>query len=275
MKKYFLLAVGLAAMFNLGSCSSDDDDNGTSGGHGKKFLAEITVREYKWKFGDRSDYGEIYESYKYDSNGNLTEYENNSGIANYTYKYIYDDKNRITEKNEYRLYSLNYKYKYQYNEIDSVSVMYQYNEKGSLTETHYYEYDNLRRLEKETRIVNYISNGYGNVDSYSYDGNVVTIIGTNYEDGKLRYTKVLEYDSHKNLTKSTYTSTDDGKPSVTEYEYEYDSNGRISKSTTPYYLIYKKYKEYTYNEDGTINKIHLSYSDNNEQSDLIYTYTWK
>ena len=70
MKKYLLLAVGLTVMFNLVSCSSDDDDNGT-GGNGKKYLAEITVKEHPWKFGERTTYGEDYESYKYDEKGNL------------------------------------------------------------------------------------------------------------------------------------------------------------------------------------------------------------
>ena len=63
MKKVLFLVVGLATMLNLVSCSSDDDDNGNSGGNGKKYLAEITVKEHPWKFGERTTYGEDYENY--------------------------------------------------------------------------------------------------------------------------------------------------------------------------------------------------------------------
>ena len=58
-------------MLGLSCCSSENDDNGNSGGSGKKFLAEISVKEYPWKFGERTTYGEDYESYKYDEKGNL------------------------------------------------------------------------------------------------------------------------------------------------------------------------------------------------------------
>ena len=131
-------------MFNLVSCSSDDDDNGT-GGNGKKYLAEISVKEHPWKFGERTTYGEDYESYKYDEKGNLTEKETNyyssvlGGRNNYRYVYTYDDKNRLVEMNEYWLYSLNYRYKYQYNEFESVATMQKYNKEGRLYEDNTYE----------------------------------------------------------------------------------------------------------------------------------------
>lgn len=128
MKKVLLLVMGFAAVLSLSCCSSDDDDNGNSGDSGKKYLAEVTVKEHPWKFGERTTYGEDYEDYKYDAKGNLIEKETN----NYKYVYTYDDKNRLVEMNEYWLYSLNYKYKYQYNEFDSVSVMLKYNKDGKL-----------------------------------------------------------------------------------------------------------------------------------------------
>ena len=105
MKKILLFTMGLAMMFNLVSCSSDDDDS-TSGGNDKKHLAEITIKEHPWKFGEPATYGEDYECYKYDEKGNLTEKETNyyssllEGRNNYRYVYTYDERNRLVEMNE-------------------------------------------------------------------------------------------------------------------------------------------------------------------------------
>lgn len=263
------------------ACSSDNDDNDSNENKGKKYLAEITVKEHQWKFGERSEYGDLYERFTYNEENLLIKLETNyylsavqSRIPKYTL-YAYDERNRLVEKNEYELSLLQNKYRYQYNEFDSVSVMQKYSKDGSLNETHTYEYDTNHRLIKDTEIVNYVRNDYGYIHTYTYSGNKVTEVITMFEDGSPFGTYVREYDSHKNLISSSYTSAQDGKTSISKYEYEYDSKGRISKSTSPYSILYKRYKEYTYNDDGTINKIHLSYSDRNDQSDLIYTYTWK
>ena len=95
------------------------------------------------------------------------------------------------------------------------------------------------------------------------------------EDGSFFGKYVYEYDSHHNLVKSSYTSGNNGKTTSSVYKYEYDSKGRIAKKTSPRLVSDEQYMEYTYNEDGTIDKIHVSNNYNNDQSDLVYTYTYK
>lgn len=217
MKKILLFTMGLAMMFDLVSCSSDDD-HGSLGGNEMKYLAEITVKEHPWKFGERTTYGEDYESYKYDEKGNLTEKETNyySSVLgernNYRYVYTYDDKNRLVEMNEYWLYLLNYRYKYQYNEFDSVSVMQKYNKDGKLYTEYTYEYDSSKRLSKLTE--REASGYYGYVKKYSYSGNTVTEVTTMLKDGSPFGTMVWEYDSHHNLLKETWTNDETGKSTV-------------------------------------------------------------
>lgn len=277
MKKSLLLAVGLATMFNLVSCSSDDDDNGT-GGNGKKYLAEITVKEHPWKFGECSEYGEDYEIYKYDEKGNLIQYDDFRGLLIYRYTYVYDEKKRIIEKNDLRLYSLEYKYKYQYNEFDSVSVMQKYNKDGKLYTEYTYEYDSSKRLSKLTERDALSSTGYGYARKYSYSGNTVTEVTTMLKDGSPFGTMVWEYDNHHNLLKETWTNDETGKSTVQkDNSYEYNAKGQLTKWTSKGYYFKDElsYRDYYYNEDGTIERIHLSYSFKDDKSDLIYTYTWK
>ena len=284
MKKVLLLVMGFAAVLSLSCCSSDDDDNGNSGDSGKKYLAEVTVKEHSWKFGERTTSGEDYENYKYDAKGNLIEKETNyyisllSGRNNYKYVYTYDDKNRLVEMNEYWFDFLNYKYKYQYNEFDSVSVMLIYNKDGELYTEYTYEYDGSKRLSKLTERDALSSSGYGYVRKYSYSGNSVTEVTTMLKDGSPFGTKVWEYDSHHNLLKETWTNDETGKSTIQkDNSYEYNSKGQLTKRTSKGYYFKDElsYRDYYYNEDGTIERIHLSYSFKDDKSDLIYTYTWK
>lgn len=280
MKKVLLLVMGFAAVLSLSCCSSDDDDNGNSGDSGKKHLAEVTVKEHPWKFGERTTYGENYENYKYDSKGNLIEKETNyyssllEGRNNYKYVYTYDEKNRLVEMNEYWFSLLNYKYKYQYNEYDSVATMQKYNKEGKLYEDWTYEYDSSRRLLKATEkgsIIDY-------VHTYQYEGNKVIEVTNRLDNGELFGTFIWEYDSHKNLLTETWINGETGKSTVQEdYSYEYNSKGQLTKRTSKGYYFKDElsYRDYYYNEDGTIERIHLSYSFKDDKSDLIYTYTWK
>ena len=68
--------------------------------------------------------------------------------------------------------------------------------------------------------------------------------------------------------------------STGEYINEYDSNGRLQKTTGPKFDDGTPYgcTEYTYNADGTVKKEHYvnnieTYSQ--EEYDLEYTYTYK
>lgn len=281
MKKIYCLLLGIIMGGVFVNCSSDDEDFNQNN-EAKKYLAEISILEYEWKFGERSNYGELYELYKYNDKGKITSFESHHYLAalkgrnSESTQYKYDEKDRLIEKNEYNLSLLKYKYKYEYNSFDSVSVMYKYYKDGSLDETHKYEYDNNRRLPKEIRIVNSVRNDYGYVDTYEYNGNTVIVITTLLDDGSFFWKSVDEYDSHNNLIRSSSTS-EKGNTTTYIYKYEYDSKGRIAKKTSPYRIanMYEEYREYSYNDDGTIEKIHVSNNDNNDQSDLVYTYTYK
>ena len=285
MKKLSSMLLMCVSLIALGvtfiSCSKDDDDeNSHPNNNTKKYLAEISVKEYEWKFGERSTYGELYELYTYNEKGLLTHSESHhyNSILEERWDdstdYTYDENGRLIEKNEYDFGILQYKYKYEYNSFDSVSVMYQYSKDGSLTETRKYEYDNNKRLSVETEIVNYIRNNYGYIRSYEYKGNIVTVTTTLLEDGSFFYKNVYEYDNYHNLVKSSYTSSRNGTTTSDVYKFVYDSEGRVIKKTIP--ITYgEKYFDYSYNVDGTIHIIHLSNNYNTSQSDLEYTYTYK
>lgn len=150
MKKILFFMVAILPMILFTACSSDDEglDNGT------KYLSEIVVKEHEKKFGEISEYGELYEQYKYNQDGTIAEKTTNYYVnavdsrIDYTYKYTYDNQGRLIERNDYELTLFEKKYKYEYNSIDSVSRMMVYDEDGDLNEDWTFEYDNQRRLIK-------------------------------------------------------------------------------------------------------------------------------
>ena len=277
MKKiFFLLSIAMTLLFT--SCSKDDDDESKD-----SYLHEIMVREHKYKFGSADSFGEMYENYFYDCNGNLLRKKTNyyipvvQGMISHEYTYKYDTNNRLIEKNDYTLTLLDHKYIYSYNSIDSVSKMIVYDDDGDLYETWTYEYDNMKKLVKSTVVENWLSGNFGYINDYTYSGNNVTKTSYNLEDGTLFGITLDEYDSHGNLTSNTWTNGETGKSTKQQgITYEYLSNGKISKTTSwsmfPNDLTYKNY---TYNADGTLQKIHISYSYKTEESDLIYEYIYK
>lgn len=58
--------------------------------------------------------------------------------------------------------------------------------------------------------------------------------------------------------------------------YEYNANGKITKETS--FTMFPDnltYRSYIYNNEGKIEKVHVSYSYKTEESDLIYEYKYK
>lgn len=277
MKKILFLLPLLAALFVFSGCSDDDEpvENNAD-----KVLSEIVVNEHEKKFGEISEYGELYEQYIYNPNGTLQEKTTNYYLAVWgdrverNYRYEYDDKNRVVEMNEYELTLFKEKRKYEYNSIDSVSRMLVYNDDGNLNEEWTYEYDNQKRL---IRTVEKDAWDFGYISEYRYEGNNVYIEKTMLDNGSLFGNYVFEYDTHGNLLQETYISGDTGRESIEQkYEYKYDSSGRIQrKSQKSYVLDDWTYYDYFYNEDGTINKISVSYSYKDDESELRYNYIYK
>lgn len=271
--KRILFLLAMLPMFLFISCSSDEEGEAR-----EKYLSEIIVKEHKYRFGSADIYGELYENYIYDSQGNLIKkkinYNSTPSSNEYTYKY--DEKNRMVEKCDYMSFFLKKKYIYAYNAIDSISEMKVYDADGDLTETWTYEYDDLRRLSKATVSREWVGKISGYIHNYSYSENKVTDTTCYLEDGTLFGITVDEYDSHGNLISNKWTNGDTGREvQQVGISYEYNPDGKISKQTSwsmlPEYLIYK---DYSYDEDGKLQKIHVSYSYKTEESDLIYEYIY-
>lgn len=274
MKKLFLAALMLP-IITLTACSSDDDENNHQQDAGEKYLSEISIKEHEYNFGEPSEYGEDYEDYIFDKRGNLikksTNYYNATvGRIPNDYEYVYDENNRMTESSYYMI-TLQERCFYEYNDIDSVSKMTVYDGDGDLDETWTYEYGTDRRLTKSICVNSF----WTETNNYTYSGNTVTCV--TYHDGELFGTMIDEYDTYGNLLTNTWINGDTGKETLQKSNtYEYDTNGRLKKASLTNVLYgTTKYKEYTYNEDGTINKIHVTNSYNNKESDLIYEYIYK
>lgn len=276
MKRILIMLPVMAILFFLTSCSEDEDFKTEE----VEYLSEIIINEHEKKFGEISEYGELYERYIYNQDGTLQEKTTNHYLAGLgcrlerNYKYKYDEKKRVIEKNEYELTLFKKKYKYEYNSIDSVSRMFVYNDDGDLDEEWTYEYNNRKKLIRTTEKDAW---DFGYVSEYRYEGNNIYIEKTNIKDGSLFGNFIFEYDSHGNLLQEIFISGNTGKESIEQkYEYMYDTLGRIQrKSEKDYYSDYWTYYDYYYNEDGTINKISVSYSYKDDESELRYNYILK
>lgn len=276
MKRILIMLPVMAILFFLTSCSEDEDFKTEE----VEYLSEIIINEHEKQFGEISEYGELYERYIYNQDGTLQEKTTNHYLAGLgcrlerNYKYKYDEKKRVIEKNEYELTLFKKKYKYEYNSIDSVSRMFVYNDDGDLDEEWTYEYNNQKKLIRTTEKDAW---DFGYVSEYRYEGNNIYIEKTNIKDGSLFGNFIFEYDSHGNLLQEIFISGNTGKESIEQkYEYMYDTLGRIQrKSEKDYYSDYWTYYDYYYNEDGTINKISVSYSYKDDESELRYNYILK
>lgn len=276
MKRILTMLPVMAILFFLTSCSEDEDFKTEE----VEYLSEIIINEHEKKFGEISEYGELYERYIYNQDGTLQEKTTNHYLAGLgcrlerNYKYKYDEKKRVIEKNEYELTLFKKKYKYEYNSIDSVSRMFVYNDDGDLDEEWTYEYNNQKKLIRTTEKDAW---NFGYVSEYRYEGNNIYIEKTNIKDGSLFGNFIFEYDSHGNLLQEIFISGNTGKESIEQkYEYMYDTWGRIQrKSEKDYYSDYWTYYDYYYNEDGTINKTSVSYSYKDDESELRYNYILK
>ena len=70
--KRILFILAILPMFLFVSCSSDEEGEAR-----EKYLSEIIVKEHKYSFGSADTYGELYENYTYDSEGNLIKKKTN------------------------------------------------------------------------------------------------------------------------------------------------------------------------------------------------------
>lgn len=273
MKK-ILFSMAISPMILLTACSSSDDIEAIS------YLSEIKVTEHEYKYGTAENFGELYEDYIYDSNKNLLKKETNyySSVIkdriNIEYTYKYDNNNRLIEENLDGLSKS--KSFYSYNSNNLVSEVKIYDEKGALDKTWTYEYDGTDRIIKAIESTTLGGDPWGYIHNYTYSENKTTDTTYSISDNSVFGIMEDEYDSNGNLISNAWTSGNTGKRKQQQgIIYEYNSNRQVSKETSwsmlPSNLTYKKY---TYNEDGTIQKIHISYSYKTSESDLRYEYIY-
>jgi hypothetical protein len=280
-----LVIVLFVLFLTVQGCSKGDDDNNTSSNQ-SSYLESITVTEYGWEFGEVSKNGELYEKYVYNAQGKLTKFTSKyyssfwEGRIEDEDFYEYDDNGRLQQKTSYLNFGITkIIYKCQCNEFDSIAKMEQYDKNGKLDKTFLYEYDNAKRLVKLTEQPANSLSDYTYVRQYTYTDKTKTEVQITFHKGvenEKKDTTVWEYDNHNNLL-DKYEIVNGKKIYTDKITYEYDNVGRMLKKTVRdrYIETDFTYYDYSYNEDGTINKIHVSYSFQSDQSDLVYTYTWK
>lgn len=272
MKK--LLLFFFFALF-VNSCSKSDSGSAENQLDGYK---TVTVTEYSWKFGEKSSYGDLYEQFRYDDNGRLiskeTNYKNNLvGRIPHLYSYSYNEKGCLVEQVESGLSW--YKYKYTSNDIDSVATMQKYGKDGKLDEEWEYSYDNHRRLLQAKQVY---AIGICYVDDYSYSGNETRVVRHRLDNAELFGTTIYQYDAQNNLIRKIWISGETGKEDLEIHnEYVYNASGKIQRKIIHEYLFPENvtYLDYSYNQDGSIKSIHVSYSWKNDQFDRDYEYEYK
>ena len=93
---------------------------------------------------------------------------------------------------------------------------------------------------------------------------------------------INEHESNDGRSRTTVVYAN-GDTDVLEYEQEYDSKGRITKSVGPIFAggvdptryAATQYVDFSYNEDGSPYILHYKIPSQNEEYDLEYTYKYK
>lgn len=281
MKKNIALLLGLVLGLGFVSCSSDDDDDDEYTNGEGKYLAEMIRTRYDWKDGKRSSEGKTYSIYRYNEKGQTINIEYPSDGDRVDIKY---DENGMEIENDYQL-SNNSSFKniFEYNSFGKVSVKYRYVE-DRLRETWEYEYDNNGRVIKETDTYHYVdgTSKTATIFTYGYSEKADTTYLYYPNNGGFYRKSINERDSHNAILRSTVVYAN-GDTDVLEYEQEYDSKGRITKSVGPIFAggvdptryAATQYIDFSYNEDGSPHIMHYKIPAKNEEYDLECTYKYK
>ncbi|MBQ2809515.1 MAG: hypothetical protein IJF11_01335 [Clostridia bacterium] len=198
--------------------------------------------------------------YDYDSSGNLKRYytyNSNTGIIINSMSYSYDSKARLSEASYYKdflinsdvyeYYTANHNYQYEYGNDDSLSsssISFMNNNMYSFN----YSYDAFGRLTQRTSHFNEemtIINAYVYVNDNSKTSNRVDKYISQIS-GFISFEYDYEYDTNGNITK-VYISEDN-----LIYSYEYDSHNRLTREND---AIQEKTYIYLYDPSGNIFRI--------------------
>lgn len=159
-----------------------------------------------------------------------------------------------------------------YNEYnDCVYVLSESEDGNTAIESSYsYEYNDDGTLSEMNMVLNGVQMFY----QFEYSDDKRIKNETLYRDGKLWSTAVSEFDEHSNPLRNEISYLENKNlNSVTTYEYEYDSEGRILVEK---YISDKKYlsstKRYTYDSNGNAVSLETQYTDRDLTSLTKYTY---
>ena len=225
--------------------------------------------------------GTPYSIYRFNEKGQTINVEYPSDGDRVDIKY---DENGMEIENDYQL-SNNSSFKniFEYNSFGKVSVKYRYVE-DRLRETWEYEYDNNGRVIKETDTYHYVdgTSKTATIFTYGYSEKADTTYLYYPNNGGFYRKSINERDSHNAILRSTVVYAN-GDTDVLEYEQEYDSKGRITKSVGPIFAggvdptryAATQYVDFSYNEDGDPHIMHYKIPAQNEEYDLEFTYKYK
>lgn len=227
---------------------------------------ELSQKEFKatGQYADNAYYKEEYEisesdyhMKKYDIDGELVDEEIKYYFAFYDGKYLITDEYKQDE----------YKYEYTYDDNGLLIMKLDNHSMNEVYPYTKYEYDSQNRIVKETNYLGMeIKDWY--VYIYDDDSQIVTINKMNHKnDGVTEYMEsqtVKHYDD-KIISETCYL-TDESL--LNRKEYEYDSNGNVTKYTyDDGSERNKKIEIYEYDSKGNLLKI-TTYNGKNEITDI-------
>lgn len=135
------------------------------------------------------------------------------------------------------------------------SYSYKYNADGTIAEMSIVKSDDIQTME------------------YEYNDDKTVRNETGYHNGKLWFTTVCTYDEHSNPVRTEMTFSNDNSSFISNYEYEYDPDGRILVEKCIKDNDLSNYtKRYTYNENGNMASLEATYAYLDYPQLTKYTY---
>lgn len=158
-------------------------------------------------------------------------------------------------------------YEAEYNDKDLVTKIIKNSPSESITNS--FSYDSNGNVTRYTRELTIGSNNRLIVTENTFDtGNKLIESVTTFPSGGTE-TEEYEYDSNGNVTKISLTSTSNGT-SFTEYAY--DAAGNVIKEVITSFFGYKTTTERTYDSDGRLAKEIVIYQQTNQERTIEYSY---